>query len=242
MFYFFLNSHTAITFQTGWLVFDTFPNTTCVLVFLNSPLRPFEIIILMTIFANCVALAIYIPFPEDDSNATNSNLVSKLLSSCLSLGDLNLDALAFVLGETQTDFLSPVFRWVVEVSLSVWWTLRLAVMWFNGCYWLREEKQLSVCVVMFETNETRPCWNVTSWRWDVEKGKWIKRCRFFIITICNNNNNNNSNFLLVSDVDFPIGKYACLVWGFLSSIRSNHVRVIAKNLFLLPKGRLRRDI
>uniref|UniRef100_A0A803VTL1 Voltage-dependent L-type calcium channel subunit alpha n=1 Tax=Ficedula albicollis TaxID=59894 RepID=A0A803VTL1_FICAL len=36
--------------------------------------RPFEIIILLTIFANCVALAIYIPFPEDDSNATNSNL------------------------------------------------------------------------------------------------------------------------------------------------------------------------
>lgn len=44
--------------------------------FLNSFLRPFEIIILLTIFANCVALAIYIPFPEDDSNATNSNLVS----------------------------------------------------------------------------------------------------------------------------------------------------------------------
>uniref|UniRef100_A0A8C5J9U0 Voltage-dependent L-type calcium channel subunit alpha n=1 Tax=Junco hyemalis TaxID=40217 RepID=A0A8C5J9U0_JUNHY len=36
--------------------------------------QPFEIIILLTIFANCVALAIYIPFPEDDSNATNSNL------------------------------------------------------------------------------------------------------------------------------------------------------------------------
>lgn len=31
----------------------------------------------MTIFANCVALAVYIPFPEDDSNATNSNLVSR---------------------------------------------------------------------------------------------------------------------------------------------------------------------
>lgn len=44
-------------------------------------LRPFEIIILLTIFANCVALAIYIPFPEDDSNATNSNLVS--LGLCL---------------------------------------------------------------------------------------------------------------------------------------------------------------
>ena len=41
-------------------------------------LRPFEIIILLTIFANCVALAIYIPFPEDDSNSTNHNLVSVL--------------------------------------------------------------------------------------------------------------------------------------------------------------------
>eukprot|EP00064_Thunnus_orientalis_P017759 superscaffoldBa00003863_g17845 len=40
----------------------------------NHECRPFEIIILMTIFANCVALAVYIPFPEDDSNATNSNL------------------------------------------------------------------------------------------------------------------------------------------------------------------------
>uniref|UniRef100_A0A3Q2V3A7 Voltage-dependent L-type calcium channel subunit alpha n=1 Tax=Haplochromis burtoni TaxID=8153 RepID=A0A3Q2V3A7_HAPBU len=46
----------------------------CTLFHLNFSLRPFEIIILMTIFANCVALAVYIPFPEDDSNATNSNL------------------------------------------------------------------------------------------------------------------------------------------------------------------------
>lgn len=48
-------------------------------------LRPFEIIILLTIFANCVALAIYIPFPEDDSNATNSNLVSPQVISYYSV-------------------------------------------------------------------------------------------------------------------------------------------------------------
>ncbi|KFV89770.1 Voltage-dependent L-type calcium channel subunit alpha-1S, partial [Fulmarus glacialis] len=36
--------------------------------------RPFEIIILLTIFANCVALAIYLPMPEDDSNVANSSL------------------------------------------------------------------------------------------------------------------------------------------------------------------------
>ncbi|XP_066456419.1 voltage-dependent L-type calcium channel subunit alpha-1S [Eleutherodactylus coqui] len=33
--------------------------------------KPFEMIILLTIFANCVALAIYLPMPEDDTNATN---------------------------------------------------------------------------------------------------------------------------------------------------------------------------
>ncbi|KAM7378242.1 hypothetical protein PAMA_013233 [Pampus argenteus] len=44
---------------------------------------PFEIIILMTIFANCVALAVYIPFPEDDSNATNSNLDNYQVFLCV---------------------------------------------------------------------------------------------------------------------------------------------------------------
>ncbi|XP_074833425.1 voltage-dependent L-type calcium channel subunit alpha-1S [Carettochelys insculpta] len=51
---------------------------------LQSPLRkacisivewkPFEIIILLTIFANCIALAVYLPMPEDDTNASNSSL------------------------------------------------------------------------------------------------------------------------------------------------------------------------
>ncbi|XP_038603650.1 voltage-dependent L-type calcium channel subunit alpha-1F [Tachyglossus aculeatus] len=51
---------------------------------LNNPLRrscisivewkPFDILILVTIFANCVALGVYIPFPEDDSNVVNHNL------------------------------------------------------------------------------------------------------------------------------------------------------------------------
>lgn len=55
--------------------------------FLNASLRPFEIIILMTIFANCVALAVYIPFPEDDSNATNGNLVSRMPRQFVQAGD-----------------------------------------------------------------------------------------------------------------------------------------------------------
>uniref|UniRef100_A0A4W5QEB5 Voltage-dependent L-type calcium channel subunit alpha n=1 Tax=Hucho hucho TaxID=62062 RepID=A0A4W5QEB5_9TELE len=58
---------------------------------LNNPIRracislvewkPFDIFILLSIFANCVALAVYIPFPEDDSNSTNHDLVSSLFNS-----------------------------------------------------------------------------------------------------------------------------------------------------------------
>nr|XP_029476961.1 voltage-dependent L-type calcium channel subunit alpha-1D-like [Oncorhynchus nerka] len=57
---------------------------------LNNPIRracislvewkPFDIFILLSIFANCVALAVYIPFPEDDSNSTNHDLVSSLFN------------------------------------------------------------------------------------------------------------------------------------------------------------------
>uniref|UniRef100_A0A8C1QGQ1 Voltage-dependent L-type calcium channel subunit alpha n=1 Tax=Cyprinus carpio TaxID=7962 RepID=A0A8C1QGQ1_CYPCA len=53
---------------------------------LNNPIRracislvewkPFDIFILIAIFANCMALAVYIPFPEDDSNSTNHDLVN----------------------------------------------------------------------------------------------------------------------------------------------------------------------
>ncbi|XP_058877304.1 voltage-dependent L-type calcium channel subunit alpha-1D-like isoform X2 [Acipenser ruthenus] len=51
---------------------------------LNNPIRraalsivewkPFDIFILLAIFANCVALGVSIPFPEDDSNSTNHDL------------------------------------------------------------------------------------------------------------------------------------------------------------------------
>ncbi|XP_036860616.2 voltage-dependent L-type calcium channel subunit alpha-1S isoform X2 [Manis javanica] len=36
--------------------------------------KPFETIILFTIFANCVALAVYLPMPEDDNNTLNLSL------------------------------------------------------------------------------------------------------------------------------------------------------------------------
>ncbi|XP_067913015.1 calcium channel, voltage-dependent, L type, alpha 1S subunit, a isoform X2 [Heterodontus francisci] len=36
--------------------------------------KPFEIIILITIFANCVALAVFLPLPEDDTNSLNFKL------------------------------------------------------------------------------------------------------------------------------------------------------------------------
>ena len=38
--------------------------------------RPFEWVILSTIFANCVALAVYTPYPLGDTNQTNLYLVS----------------------------------------------------------------------------------------------------------------------------------------------------------------------
>ncbi|KAG5837855.1 hypothetical protein ANANG_G00217460 [Anguilla anguilla] len=51
---------------------------------LNNPIRraalsivewkPFDVFILLAIFANCVALGVSKPFPEDDSNATNHDL------------------------------------------------------------------------------------------------------------------------------------------------------------------------
>ncbi|XP_072308444.1 calcium channel, voltage-dependent, L type, alpha 1D subunit, a isoform X4 [Eucyclogobius newberryi] len=51
---------------------------------LNNPIRracislvewkPFDIFILIAIFANCMALAVYVPFPQDDSNSTNHDL------------------------------------------------------------------------------------------------------------------------------------------------------------------------
>nr|ACQ57895.1 Dihydropyridine-sensitive L-type skeletal muscle calcium channel subunit alpha-1 [Anoplopoma fimbria] len=38
--------------------------------------KTFKIIILLTIFANCIALAVFLPMPEEDSNNTNINLES----------------------------------------------------------------------------------------------------------------------------------------------------------------------
>uniref|UniRef100_A0A8C4HCB2 Voltage-dependent L-type calcium channel subunit alpha n=1 Tax=Dicentrarchus labrax TaxID=13489 RepID=A0A8C4HCB2_DICLA len=38
--------------------------------------KTFEIIILLTIFANCIALAVFLPMPEEDTNNTNSSLES----------------------------------------------------------------------------------------------------------------------------------------------------------------------
>lgn len=43
---------------------------------LNPALKPFDIFILLAIFANCVAMGVTKPYPDDDSNATNHQLVS----------------------------------------------------------------------------------------------------------------------------------------------------------------------
>lgn len=42
---------------------------------LTESLRPFDIFILLAIFANCVAMGVTKPYPDDDSNATNHQLV-----------------------------------------------------------------------------------------------------------------------------------------------------------------------
>lgn len=39
--------------------------------------KPFEFLILLTILGNCVALAVYTPFPAEDTNETNLILVSQ---------------------------------------------------------------------------------------------------------------------------------------------------------------------
>ena len=41
-----------------------------------TSLTPFEFLILITIFANCIALAVYKPYPKADSNNVNATLVS----------------------------------------------------------------------------------------------------------------------------------------------------------------------
>lgn len=45
-------------------------------VALTAVVRPFDIFILLAIFANCVAMGVTKPYPDDDSNATNHQLVS----------------------------------------------------------------------------------------------------------------------------------------------------------------------
>ena len=84
-------------------------------VFLNIfPLcRPFDIFILLSIFANCVALAIYIPFPGDDSNSTNQELVSSpgiLQSGCVG-GDCTGPGLIKVRAGPK----SPIYKIEIDV-------------------------------------------------------------------------------------------------------------------------------
>ena len=45
--------------------------------------KPFEFLILFTILGNCVALAVYTPFPSEDTNEMNLILVSKNINSIL---------------------------------------------------------------------------------------------------------------------------------------------------------------
>lgn len=52
-------------------------------IFLNFVLKPFDVMILITIFANCAALAAYEPLPEKDSSEVNEGLVrTRIFSLC----------------------------------------------------------------------------------------------------------------------------------------------------------------
>ena len=52
--------------------------------------RPFEYLILVTIFTNCVALAVYKPYPDGDSNDLNTILVSLILHFRIQVGKFTL--------------------------------------------------------------------------------------------------------------------------------------------------------
>ena len=68
---------------------------------------PFEYLILLTIFANCVALAIYSPFPNGDSNITNAYLVSLYCINFIFIIKVLICAFMFeIVGARTIDFLS----------------------------------------------------------------------------------------------------------------------------------------
>lgn len=69
--------------------------------FLNVSVRPFDIFILLAIFANCVALGVSKPFPEDDSNSTNHDLVG----SAAPAHTLHLDSVLHL----RHDQITPLF-------------------------------------------------------------------------------------------------------------------------------------
>ncbi len=59
-----------------WQMSHVYERELCQIVFLNFKIRPFEYLILLTIFANCIALAVYTPYPCGDSDNTNVIVVS----------------------------------------------------------------------------------------------------------------------------------------------------------------------
>lgn len=57
---------------------------------LTTIFTPFDIFILLAIFANCVAMGVTKPYPDDDSNATNHKLVRSLESHARFFDDSKL--------------------------------------------------------------------------------------------------------------------------------------------------------
>ena len=71
--------------------------TTYQYIYLNFAPTPFDILILITIFANCAALAAYEPLPEQDSSEINENLVGTAAD------DATVNTMCF----TRLQFCSP---------------------------------------------------------------------------------------------------------------------------------------
>lgn len=109
----------------------------------SSP-RTFEIIILLTIFANCVALAVFLPMPEEDSNNTNENLVSRTKNLQTRNKPWTFVSVLVILG--------PVFlpsQWLCCLMKQI----AIDVCWFAGQYdakWLRASAAL-----WYESHATR---------------------------------------------------------------------------------------
>jgi hypothetical protein len=83
-------------------------------IFLDKNIRPFEYLILLTIFANCVALAVYTPYPNSDSNNTNLYLVSFTLCKYASVPDIFICSFLLHVAVSNSDHIG-MNNWMTKI-------------------------------------------------------------------------------------------------------------------------------